>query len=66
LIFNRGASLKGERRLEMRNIRSLIAKKDYSNIAKEIRKMKRIWVGKNLDGLIKRREDEAVLIETCV
>jgi hypothetical protein len=66
LIFNRGASLKGERRLEMRNIRSLIAKKDYSNIAKEIRKMKRIWVGKNLDGLIRRREDEAVLIETCV
>jgi GH24 family phage-related lysozyme (muramidase) len=63
LVFNRGTSLKGESRLEMRNIRVLIPKKDYKNIAIEIRKMKRLWVGKGLDGLIQRREDEARLIE---
>lgn len=63
LVFNRGTSLKGDSRLEMRNIRVLIPKKDYKNIAIEIRKMKRLWAGKNLDGLIRRREEEAVLVE---
>jgi hypothetical protein len=28
--------------------------------------MKRIWVGKNLDGLLERREAEAKLIEYIV
>jgi hypothetical protein len=65
LVFNRGTSLKGERRLEMRNIRVLIPRKDYKKIAQEFRDMKRIWIGKNLDGLIERREAEALLIETC-
>jgi GH24 family phage-related lysozyme (muramidase) len=64
LVFNRGTSLKGDSRLEMRNIRVLIPKKDYKNIALEIRKMKRLWVGKNLNGLLERREAEAKLIET--
>ena len=64
LVFNRGTSLKGDSRLEMRNIRVLIPKKDYKNIAQEIRKMKRLWVGKNLNGLLERREAEAKLIET--
>jgi GH24 family phage-related lysozyme (muramidase) len=63
LVFNRGTSLKGDSRLEMRNIRVLIPKKDYKNIAQEIRKMKRLWVGKNLNGLLERREAEAKLIE---
>lgn len=65
LVFNRGISLKGSSRAEMRNIKEMIPLKDYRGIAKEIRKMKRLWVGKNLDGLLSRREAEASLIESC-
>jgi hypothetical protein len=64
LVFNRGTSLKGDSRKEMVNIKNLIPKKDYKQIAKEFRNMKRIWVGKGLDGLLERREAEAVLIES--
>jgi GH24 family phage-related lysozyme (muramidase) len=66
LVFNRGSSMSGDSRLEMRNIRALVLKKDYKGIAKELRKMKRIWQGKGLDGLLSRREAEAKLVETCV
>jgi hypothetical protein len=66
LVFNRGGSLIGDSRLEMRNIKKLIPLKKYKDIATEIRKMKRLWIGKNLDGLISRREDEAKLIESCI
>ena len=65
LVFNRGTSLKGDSRKEMVNIKNLIPEKDYKKIAKEFRNMKRIWVGKNLDGLLDRREAEATLIERC-
>jgi len=65
LVFNRGSSLSGASRLEMRNMRDLIPKKNYKGIAKELRKMKRIWQGKGLDGLLERREAEAKLIESC-
>ena len=65
LVFNRGSSLTGDSRLEMRNIRDLVPKKDYKGIAAELRKMKRIWVGKGLDGLLVRRDAEAALVETC-
>jgi GH24 family phage-related lysozyme (muramidase) len=65
IVFNRGTSLKGPSRLEMRNIKELIPSKDYKGIAKEVRKMKRIWIGKGLDGLLERRETEAKLIESC-
>ena len=66
LVFNRGSSLQGDSRLEMRNIRVLVPKKDYKRIAEEVRKMKRLWVGKKLDGLLERREAEAKLIESVV
>jgi hypothetical protein len=65
LVFNRGTSLIGPRRIEMKNIRDLVPSKNYKAIANELRKMKRIWVGKGLDGLIERREAEAKLIESC-
>jgi GH24 family phage-related lysozyme (muramidase) len=65
LVFNRGSSLTGDSRLEMRNIRDLIPKKDYKGIAREFRKMKRIWQGKGLDGLLARRDAEASLVESC-
>jgi hypothetical protein len=66
LVFNRGSSLVGDSRLEMRNMKDLIPKKDYAGIAKELRKMKRLWEGKGLDGLITRREAEAKLVEGCI
>lgn len=66
IVFNRGSSTKGSSRAEMRNIKSLVVKKDYKGIASEIRSMKRLWVGKNLDGLIKRREQEAKMVESCI
>jgi len=65
LVFNRGTAMQGDSRLEMRNIRVLVPKRDYKGIAEELRKMKRIWQGKGLDGLITRREAEAKLVETC-
>ena len=65
LVFNRGSSMSGDSRLEMRNIRDLVPTKNYKGIAKELRKMKRIWAGKGLDGLITRREAEAKLVESC-
>jgi GH24 family phage-related lysozyme (muramidase) len=65
LVFNRGSSLNGDSRLEMRNIRDLVPKKDYKGIANELRKMKRIWKGKGLDGLLARRDAEAKLVESC-
>jgi GH24 family phage-related lysozyme (muramidase) len=65
LVFNRGASVTGNSRIEMFNIRNLISSKDYSAIAKQIRDMKRLWVGKGLDGLLKRRDEEASLVESC-
>jgi len=66
LVFNRGTSMNGDSRLEMRNIRDLVPKKDYKGIADQLRKMKRIWEGKGLDGLIARREAEAKLVESCI
>lgn len=65
LVFNRGTSMQGPSRLEMRNIRDLVLKKDYKGIAEQLRKMKRLWEGKNLQGLIARREAEAKLVESC-
>lgn len=66
LVFNRGSSLTGSSRAEMRTIRELVPKKDYKSIADELRSMKRIWEGKGLDGLLARRDAEAKLVETCV
>ena len=66
LVFNRGSSLVGDSRIEMRKIKNLIPQKNYKEIAKQKRNMKRLWVGKNLDGLLSRREDEAKLVESCM
>ncbi len=70
LVYNRGASVvdkPGEdRRKEMRAIRDAVAKRDLKEIAVQLRSMKRLWVGKNLDGLLKRRDAEAALVESCL
>jgi len=64
LVFNRGTAMKGDARKEMRVIKMLIPDKEYEKIAEQFRKMKRIWVGKGLDGLLERRDAEAALIES--
>jgi hypothetical protein len=66
LVFNRGSDLTGSRRIEMKNIRSLVPSKNYKAIANEIRKMKRLWINAGADGLLKRRDDEAKLVESCI
>lgn len=63
LVFNRGGGMEGERRSEMRNIRAVVPKRDLTEIARQFRSMKRLWINKGLDGLIARREKEAQLIE---
>lgn len=65
IVFNRGASVTGDSRREMLNIRNLINSKNYKQIAREIRSMKRLWVGKGLDGLLRRRDEEASIVESC-
>lgn len=66
LVYNRGTSMVGDRRREMRAIRDAVAAQDLQKIADQIRAMKRLWTGKGLDGLLKRRDDEAALVESCI
>jgi len=63
LTFNRGSSMTGARRREMRAIRGLVPKHDYRGMAAELRKMARLWP--DTRGLIRRREAEAKLMESC-
>lgn len=65
LVFNRGGSLVGDSRSEMRDIKNLIPSRNYHAIARKIRSMKRLWFGKGFDGLIERREREAKMVESC-
>lgn len=66
IVFNRGTLMKGDSRIEMRAIRTLILERDYLGIAKQIKKMKRLWEGKGLDGLLTRRDAEADLVASVV
>jgi len=76
LVFNRGASMidkpNEDRRKEMRAIRDALAneqlkeKELLEEIASQIRSMKRLWIGKGLNGLLNRREEEAKLVESCI
>jgi len=70
LVYNRGASMvddsPADRRREMRAIRDAVAAEDLQEIADQIRLMKRLWVGKGLDGLLKRRDAEADLVEKAL
>lgn len=65
LAYNRGASFQssGDRYREMRAIREHMADKDFAAIPDEFRRMKRLWEGKGLDGLLQRRDREADLFE---
>lgn len=63
LVYNRGASLVGDRRREMKELQPLIADTDLVGIAGKIREMKRIWPGNDGKGLRNRRENEAVFVQ---
>lgn len=73
LVFNRGTSMSGDRRTEMRAIRDIIAEGDPVNnwadmkakIAAQLRSMKRLWAGTSVSGLVARREAEAKLVESA-
>jgi GH24 family phage-related lysozyme (muramidase) len=65
LTFNRGTSMAGDNRREMRRIRDLVPTKDYAGMAAEFRKMVRVWNGTSIySGMKRRRLAEATLMET--
>lgn len=66
LVFNRGPSMTGDRRKEMRAVRDAVAQGDLQEIANQIRAMKRIWAGQGLNGLLRRRDAEADLVESAI
>jgi GH24 family phage-related lysozyme (muramidase) len=66
LVYNRGTSLSGDRRREMRAIRDAVPKGDLREIANQLRSMKRLWQGTDVSGLVARREAEAQLVESCI
>lgn len=66
LVYNRGTSMVGERRKEMKAIQDAVAVGNIQEIANQIRQMKRLWVNKGLDGLLARRDAEAGLVESCI
>lgn len=61
LVFNRGTSMSGDRRSEMREIRYMVEAGNWNGIAEQLRAMKRLWP--NTRGLRNRREAEAKYIE---
>jgi hypothetical protein len=66
IVFNRGPSKSGASRVEMANIdRHLLADR-LDRVPPEIRSMKRLWVGKGLNGLLTRRDAEAALFQRGV
>ena len=66
MVFNRGSALKGDRRVEMKNIVPLVKSKDYAAIAAEVEKSKRLWVGTAVSGVATRRVTEAKFIRNAV
>lgn len=68
-IYNRGASLtkkvddKLDRRREMRELQPAVVRKDYNEMARLFRSMKRLWAGQGMDGLLTRCEARAELCE---
>jgi len=70
LVFNRGGALEGKNRQDMMDIHNIlkdgVQKGDLAEIAKQLREMKRIWANTGQGGLLRRREDEARAVESCI
>ncbi len=62
LVYNRGTSLQGDRRAEMRAMVPLVVNKDYAGIAEQLDSMKRLWD----NGLVQRREQEAAMVKNSL
>lgn len=66
MVYNRGESLVGDSRKEMKAIVPLVLEKNYEGIAEQIELSKRLWTGKaNMAGVFKRRQDEANLVRSA-
>jgi GH24 family phage-related lysozyme (muramidase) len=64
LVYNRGNSMDGSRRVEMRAIRAAVKAGDLPVISEQIRLMKRLWIGTDIaKGMSRRRDREAQLVE---
>lgn len=61
LVFNRGGSLSGETRREMRRIRELLDAGDTEPVADQFEAMTRLWDPVRERGVIDRRRREAML-----
>lgn len=81
LVYNRGTSLDGDRRREMKAIHdAIIASQQNAEgenpqvrqnnllrfISGQFRSMKRLWQGQGLDGLLTRRDAEADLVASAI
>ena len=66
LVCSRGTSMAGDRRQEMRAIRTAVVLGDLREIALQIRCMKWLWFGQGLPGMLKRREAEAEMVESSI
>lgn len=70
LVFNRGPGMRdrpgSDRRKEMREVRDAVARGDLRGAASAIERMKRLWTGRRLRGLLRRRDAEAALIRSCL
>ena len=62
LVYNRGASVSGDRRREMKQIQDDL-KIDGTQVPSLLRSMKRLWTTSANRGLQSRREDEAKIFE---
>ena len=61
LVYNRGNKLDGDRRVEMRTIRDLLAAGRVAEVADQFHLMTRLWNEATEGGLVRRRRAEAAL-----
>lgn len=61
LVFNRGGSLDGDRRREMKRIRELLGAGDEEGVPAQLQAMTRLWDPVKERGVIERRQREATL-----
>ena len=66
LVYNRGSSLKGSSRQEMKDIQKSLEEDNASVVPSLIRSMKRLWNSSSNRGLVTRRENEAKWFEKGV
>ena len=66
LVYNRGTSLKGPSRQEMKDIQKSLKEDNASVVPSLLRSMKRLWTTSSTRGLVTRRENEAKWFEKGV